>query len=275
MFGSVWKAFGNRRQKVADGREGLGGWWAAVHRGFASGSRDVADAAIESAPMSAPDFETLLQPIIELASGEVAGFEVLNRVKGESTREYLSKGPLALSLSLERSMIETINSAETLLPEGVWLSFNVSGRFIRATSDVLDLPVGRNREIYMEISGDSIGGREELQSVLEELGRRIPEGCQIAVDSSVPNPDTIRVFGTAIAGMVKVAPSWVKGIAGNPVHLGLLESAVRIAAANGVKVVAEGIERTEDLEALKIIGVSYGQGFLLGRPVRVDLESGE
>jgi EAL domain-containing protein (putative c-di-GMP-specific phosphodiesterase class I) len=41
---------------------------------------------------------------------------------------------------------------------------------------------------------------------------------------------------------------------------------VRLASRIDAATVAEGIETEEELEAVKRLGVTYGQGYLLGRP---------
>jgi EAL domain-containing protein (putative c-di-GMP-specific phosphodiesterase class I) len=49
---------------------------------------------------------------------------------------------------------------------------------------------------------------------------------------------------------------------------------IEFAEAMGASIVAEGIERKEELEALQGLGVLFGQGYLLGRPMSlVDLEA--
>jgi EAL domain-containing protein (putative c-di-GMP-specific phosphodiesterase class I) len=45
---------------------------------------------------------------------------------------------------------------------------------------------------------------------------------------------------------------------------------MQLAGDLGASVIAEGIERPEELSALIDIGVSYGQGFLLGRPMELE-----
>lgn len=49
---------------------------------------------------------------------------------------------------------------------------------------------------------------------------------------------------------------------------------IEFAQATGASIVAEGIERSEELEALKALGVRFGQGYYLGRPMPMpDLEA--
>jgi EAL domain-containing protein (putative c-di-GMP-specific phosphodiesterase class I) len=45
---------------------------------------------------------------------------------------------------------------------------------------------------------------------------------------------------------------------------------MQLAGDLGASVIAEGIERQEELLALIDIGVIYGQGFLLGRPMELE-----
>jgi EAL domain-containing protein (putative c-di-GMP-specific phosphodiesterase class I) len=49
---------------------------------------------------------------------------------------------------------------------------------------------------------------------------------------------------------------------------------IEFAQATGASIVVEGIERSEELEALKALGVHFGQGYYLGRPMPMpDLEA--
>jgi EAL domain-containing protein (putative c-di-GMP-specific phosphodiesterase class I) len=47
---------------------------------------------------------------------------------------------------------------------------------------------------------------------------------------------------------------------------------VTFAANVGIELLGEGIERHEELETLRSLGVRYGQGFLLGRPMSLSVE---
>jgi EAL domain-containing protein (putative c-di-GMP-specific phosphodiesterase class I) len=41
---------------------------------------------------------------------------------------------------------------------------------------------------------------------------------------------------------------------------------MKVAQSVGARAVAEGIETAEDLDALRRLGIEYGQGYLLGMP---------
>ena len=52
----------------------------------------------------------------------------------------------------------------------------------------------------------------------------------------------------------------------DPEQIAMLRSLRNIAEAIDAAIVAEGIETREDLEALKELGIGYGQGYYLARP---------
>jgi len=67
--------------------------------------------------------------------------------------------------------------------------------------------------------------------------------------------------------MVKLARPFVDG-AGRPGHeRSVLAMVVQLGAMFGMQVVAQGIEREDQREALAALGCELGQGYLLGRPL--------
>jgi EAL domain-containing protein (putative c-di-GMP-specific phosphodiesterase class I) len=87
-------------------------------------------------------------------------------------------------------------------------------------------------------------------------------------------------FGAGYASLrhiLKVRPEWIKldislteRIDANQIAHALATSLVSFADEVGVRVVAEGIETEEELEALLDIGFRYGQGFYFGVPAPLD-----
>ncbi|MFQ5558228.1 MAG: EAL domain-containing protein, partial [Acidimicrobiales bacterium] len=66
--------------------------------------------------------------------------------------------------------------------------------------------------------------------------------------------------------LVKLDKSFVQGIAGQPGRLSLASSVIGLAHALNAEVVAEGVENTADLDAVRYLGCDLAQGFLLARP---------
>jgi EAL domain-containing protein (putative c-di-GMP-specific phosphodiesterase class I) len=67
--------------------------------------------------------------------------------------------------------------------------------------------------------------------------------------------------------MVKIARPFIDG-AGRAGHdRAVLSMVVQVASMFGLQVVAQGIEREDQREALALLGCELGQGYLLGRPL--------
>ncbi|CAH2793990.1 MAG: hypothetical protein CBARDMAM_3218 [uncultured Caballeronia sp.] len=83
-------------------------------------------------------------------------------------------------------------------------------------------------------------------------------------------------YGSANANMnlwVRLAPGYVKidrffidNIALDPLKFEAVKAMAAFARASGAELIAEGIERPADLGIVCDLGITYGQGFLLGRP---------
>jgi EAL domain-containing protein (putative c-di-GMP-specific phosphodiesterase class I) len=82
--------------------------------------------------------------------------------------------------------------------------------------------------------------------------------------------------GTGYSGLesiAKLSPSFLKidislvrDVCSNPVNLEMVKAIIAVGHGIGAKVIAEGIEKDEDNQVLRAIGVDLGQGYHLGRP---------
>ncbi|MBI5865153.1 MAG: EAL domain-containing protein, partial [Planctomycetes bacterium] len=69
---------------------------------------------------------------------------------------------------------------------------------------------------------------------------------------------------------LKIDRDFMGGLSTHPGHKAVFEAIVNIARAFNLKIVAEGIETTEQYELLRRLKVDYGQGYLLGKPVSAE-----
>jgi EAL domain-containing protein (putative c-di-GMP-specific phosphodiesterase class I) len=73
--------------------------------------------------------------------------------------------------------------------------------------------------------------------------------------------------------IVKLKPSYLKldmslvqGVHLSMINREMLKAIISLGRGIGAKVIAEGIELPEELNAVRALGADYGQGYLLGRP---------
>lgn len=104
--------------------------------------------------------------------------------------------------------------------------------------------------------------RESIQ-VLRGLG------FKIAIDDAGSGYASLQSIAELRPHYLKISNYLVTGLHEDTIKADVVEMLVRLAARIDASTVAEGIETPEDLEAVKRLGVTYGQGYLLGRPAKI------
>ncbi len=220
--------------------------------------------------------EARFQPIVELQRGRIAAYECLTRPARESGFE----NPLALFdaaegegmlWDIERVARDNSFEAASEWPEGVLLFMNCSPqvigdpRFLDSLREGLKRAGGvLPRRVVIEITERSDEQADCV--VLDQVQQLRDEGYQIAIDD----------VGAGTSGLnriMSIRPSWLKldralvaDIDKDRAKKNLVRFMVHFARLSGVRIIAEGIERREELGTLIELGVPYGQGYLLGMP---------
>jgi EAL domain-containing protein (putative c-di-GMP-specific phosphodiesterase class I) len=108
------------------------------------------------------------------------------------------------------------------------------------------------------------------ETVLRHLSELAERGIRVAVDDFGTGYSSFaRLRHLPIAG-IKVDRSFVSGIQGDQVNQTLVRAQVDIARELGMLLIAEGVEDEAERSTLASLGVAYGQGFGLHRPMDVD-----
>jgi EAL domain-containing protein (putative c-di-GMP-specific phosphodiesterase class I)/cellulose synthase/poly-beta-1,6-N-acetylglucosamine synthase-like glycosyltransferase len=214
--------------------------------------------------------KTFVQPVLDLESGVVVGYEILNRINGASPVPYLAGLDAKTALAVEGAMLANSLGALEKLPSELWISVNVSHRFlIEGDTNQLIRLKNRHGEVFFEISGRR-GSESDSMASLAQLMRHFPVGLQVAIDDTVPEYNSLQLFSSIRPQMIKIDRSWVKDIDRTRVHQSLTEVTVRFAAQSAALVIAEGIETERELDTLKWLGIRFGQGYLFAKPLPLD-----
>jgi len=226
------------------------------------------------------DITAVFQPIFDLSTGEMIGLEALSR--GPKGSE-LEAGETLFSLAertellgpLERVCREVSLSAAGSGGGGRKLFLNLSPA---AASDPDFLgpqfrekiaAVGLEPEsIVLEITERSYVVYESL--FREVLSRFREQKFGIAVDDVGTGYSSLSSLAEIQPDYLKFDHVFVRDIDRRPVKQDLLEALLTFARKMNTRVIAEGIETREELEALRALGVPYGQGFLLAPPVAIE-----
>jgi diguanylate cyclase (GGDEF)-like protein len=231
-------------------------------------------------------FRLRYQPIVALTArdGPLEHFEMLVSMIDE---KGLSIGPDAfipaaerynLMPSIDRWVIDRALRFVGALPESAHhlqtCCINLSGSSLTdehllqyIQGKMLEYGVSPRRLCFEITETATIANMNRALRLISALRAR---GCRFALDD----------FGTGLASFaylkhlpvdfLKIDGTFVKNITRDPVNLAIVKATNEIGHALGIKTIAEYVEDIETLEALRQLGVDYGQGFGIARPMPLE-----
>ena len=210
----------------------------------------------------------VFQPIVELATGRVVGFEALARFAGEPWQApdlwFEEAASVGLQTDLELAAARRALTCVESLPDDVYLSINVSPGALISPSVLEAFSKPPLDHIVIEVTETApIEDYEALNFVLVELRAR---GGRLAIDDAGAGFASLRHVLRLSPDMIKIDCSLIRGIETERAARALTSALVSFALELGQTVIAEGIENRAAVDALRALGVRYGQGYYLGRP---------
>ncbi len=217
----------------------------------------------------------VVQPIVDIRSGAVHAYEALARF-GESAVNTTPLHWFALAEELGvRPALERACLREALLllghrPRGTRLTVNLSApvlleaESLRMLAEAGEAHSDDLRGLVIEITEETlVNSDQELQSAIEPLRAR---GARLAVDDMGAGYSGLRQITTVRPSYLKLDRSLCMGIDSDPERAALVGALTGYAAQVGSLLIAEGIETSAELQALRRLGVPLVQGFRLSRP---------
>jgi diguanylate cyclase (GGDEF)-like protein len=218
------------------------------------------------------------QPLVDLVSGKVLGFEALARWEHETLGQVSPAifVPLAeqvgLMSQLGSQVMELLHSAAADLQHAsetpLSLSVNVSPievceprllsqvrRFVDDYPDI-DLVVELTESVLL---GDDLATSNALEAIAAC-------GARLAVDDFGVGYSSIGYLQRFPVRLVKIDKSYVQTVE-DPRTRKLVQGVVAMCHAMGLTVVAEGIETADSADMMRDLGCRVGQGFSLSRPL--------
>jgi EAL domain-containing protein (putative c-di-GMP-specific phosphodiesterase class I) len=209
------------------------------------------------------------QPIAEAATGRVCGYEVLARFP--RARRLGPEPVFAMarregrSAELEARVLATALARRPLLPDGVFLSLNISpAALVSPVVTSILLGAGDLDGIVLELTEHPAEpGDDALRAALTPLRAA---GALVAVDDVGAGQSTLRRAAALDPDILKIDRTLVRDIHRDWARRILVEMLVDEARRLGARVVAEGVERAEELTTLRRLAIDLAQGWLMGRP---------
>ena len=213
---------------------------------------------------------TAFQPIHSLATGKLLGVEALTRFVGEDGAgpEFWFKEAAIVGLLSELEFAAMEKALETAqgLPPDIYVALNLSPETCLdpRLPDLLQRSGLPPKRIVLELTERlEVNEYAPLLAVLAPLRK---EGLRIAVDDAGSGFASMRHVLHVRPEIIKLDRSLIAGIDDDQGQHALGAAMVEFARQIGATLIAEGIETPEDLAAVAGLGMSAGQGYLIGRP---------
>ena len=218
------------------------------------------------------------QPIFSMTTGDVIGYEGLIRPTdgspmADANTLFAAAERADRTVELDMACLAVVADGLNGLEPGVYLSVNLSPRTLESDQfhPVELTAIFGRRGIGPEQLVVELTEREEVQD-LQQLRRNAAAcrraGMRLAADDVGAGNAGLRLLSEIHFDIVKVDLSLVQGgILHDPSH-GVLRALQELAARWTAQIVAEGVETAEQLAVIRELGITAGQGYLLGRPSR-------
>ncbi|PFG33106.1 putative bifunctional diguanylate cyclase/phosphodiesterase [Sanguibacter antarcticus] len=216
------------------------------------------------------DFCVHFQPIVDTTTLHVLGLEALARWEHDGKLrapadwiDYAEDSGLIVNIG-NMTFRQAFDATERFeLPVAV----NISARQLAEPSFLVDLTDAWGdrpwERLTIEITESALL-HDSLQtaSILAQLRER---GARIALDDFGTGYNSLARLASLPIDILKIDQSFVRDI-GSVAGRAVLQAIVTLATAHGLEIVAEGVERVDELRALVELGVTQAQGNMLGRP---------
>jgi len=219
---------------------------------------------------------TAFQPIVELGSGRAMGWEGLSRGPRGSDLElpvvlFGSANRYGVTEELERACRRQAFVDWRLFGERGRLFLNTVPATIRDTSflgrGVLDYlgPELAPSDVTLEITEQRV--IDNLNLYREAMHSFTDLGFSFAIDDVGAGYSGLETVAVLKPAYLKIDIALVRDVHQKKVSQQVVKAILDMGEGLGASVIAEGIETREEEEALRGLGVKWGQGYLYARPV--------
>lgn len=233
------------------------------------GRRDRALRAEIEAIIARGDFAPVFQPIVELESRATVGYEALTRFADGTPPDvrFGQADVLGLGLELEAATLEAAFRASKTLPTNTWLNVNVSPQLVLTGEPLGTILRQWGKQAVLELTEHvAVDDYEALRCAIGRLG----EAVRLAIDDAGAGFASFRHILELSPHFVKLDLAIVRGIDADPARQAFVAGMRHFAVTTGCGLIAEGIETESELQTLRTLGISLGQGYLLGKPRAAD-----
>ena len=228
------------------------------------------------------ELELQYQPIVDLFTGRLIGFEAL--VRWRHQERGLVWPEEFIPVAEENGLIEAISRwvlehacrqtqqwrIETPGAEDIAVSVNLSSRsfahprIVDLVADVLKETGLPASSLKLEVTESSIMENESSADVLDKLKDL---GVQLYLDDFGTGYSSLSYLQRFNVDALKIDKSFVQRVGTDEEPDEIVGAITSLAHNLGLKVIAEGVQTPAQLERLRELGCEFGQGYLFSRPL--------
>jgi EAL domain-containing protein (putative c-di-GMP-specific phosphodiesterase class I)/DNA-binding response OmpR family regulator len=215
------------------------------------------------------EFDAAFQPIIDLESRAILGYEALSRFDDGTPPDVRFAEAFAAGLGPEFELAAIAHAAERAagLPLDAFVGFNISPDVIVGSTDELRRLLPDDRPVVLEVTEHvPIADYRALRDAVGSLG-----DVRLAVDDAGAGFASMRHILELEPAYAKLDISLVRGINDDELRQALAAGLVYYAIRSGFQLIAEGVEQETEASILQALGVDMAQGYLFGRPAALTI----
>ncbi len=230
-------------------------------------------------------FVAMYQPLIEIKSGKVIGFESLVRYKNDlslSPGEFL--GAVIKTGKIKEMDLFMLEESIKTFDELLSNKYIDENSIIGVNFGALTLAEITKKEIYnilsrynvnksnicIEVSEDTLSSRR----ILNKIAKIRNFGYKIAIDNFTAGNSSLSLLSSLDVDIIKIDRSLISGCKLNSNEVTknqvVYKSVINLSKELGFSVVSEGVESKKEADCLEKFGVDIVQGYYLSRPVDRD-----
>jgi EAL domain-containing protein (putative c-di-GMP-specific phosphodiesterase class I) len=221
------------------------------------------------------DFSMAFQPIADTNSGSIFAYEALTRgLHGEPAGTILDRTlhnnkyamdqrcrEKAITLSSSLGLLETpADLSINFYPNAVYEPRQCLSRTLNAANSV-GFPLER---IIFEITEvEQVRSHDHLRNIMTEYQRF---GLRVAIDDFGAGHSGLTLLSIFQPDIIKIDQALIHDIDQRPASRSIVRSLVQICTDLNIRIIAEGIERKQEMQALCDLGIHLMQGFYFAPP---------
>ncbi len=220
------------------------------------------------------EFESHLQPIIHLDTGERFGYEALLRSRNDISPGELFRAANRFGLHSkldQRARAEAIKATHhAVLPhEKTFINFLPSTIYnpdycLQHTFEVIDrYNLSPERFIFEVVETEKVQDVAHLQHVFSTYKKR---GMKVALDDVGAGFSTLDILKRLEPDYVKIDRSYVSFCDQDAEKRAFLKNVRQLTRSMGITLLAEGVERIEEVDVCRELGFDLAQGYYFGKP---------